>query len=147
MIGVPTLAEVVNDPDLVETLPPTVCGALLIEAGVVTSRLGARIALAPAVGGASNTSAAPDRVLTLAECATRLRLSVGTARLRFQTPPWSATVVERSKTRVLVSEARFDALLRDGLQVPSHRPARRAGGSAGPRIGRPQTAGLGRGAR
>jgi hypothetical protein len=111
VIALPTLAEVVNDPDLVETLPATVCGALLIEAGVVTSRLGARIALAPVVASSTTPE---DRALTIEEAAQRLRISPATMQRWLRKPPYDAAVVVRSRTCVRVSAQRLDDILLHG---------------------------------
>jgi len=119
MIPVPTLAQVVNDPDLVETLPAAACGALLIEAGVVTSRLGARIALAPVVA----LDATPeDRALTIEEAAARIRVAPATMQKWLRKPPYDAAVVVRSRTCVRVSAQRLD----DILLSSGARPRRKA---------------------
>jgi hypothetical protein len=146
VVGLPTLAEVVQDQTRLADLPFTALWGLLRELGQIEREI--TTTMVGAAGRAESSHAPPpDRLLTLTECAGRLRVKIGTARLWFQKPPWDATVIERSKTRVLVSEARFDALLRDGLHAPPHRPALGAGRHAGPRIGRPHPVGPGGGAR
>lgn len=133
MITLPTLAEVVQDRTRLSGLPFGALWALLIEAGSLQTAVAC--AMAEAVQQGMTAQRGPeDRAVTLTDCAARLRITIGTARSWFSKPPFDATVLTRSKSRVLVSEARFDALLREGLHAPSHRPARRAG----PRIGRPQ---------
>lgn len=144
VVALPTLAEVVQDRSRLAGQPLPVLASLLLAVGTLQSEIAAQVAQA---GPALEAPIVPDRALTMAECAARLQVTVGTARLWFQTAPWSATVLTRSKTRVLVSEARFDALLRDGLHAPPHRPALGAGRRAGPRLGRPHTVGQGGGAR
>lgn len=112
MIPVPTLAEVVNDPDLVEHLPATVCGALLIEAGVVTSRLGARIALAPLPTVALMSE---DRLLTIEGAAALLGIHPKTLYRRAKRPPFDACRVD-----VGVRALRFSSVrLREYLQTQS----------------------------
>jgi predicted DNA-binding transcriptional regulator AlpA len=71
-VAVPTLNEILDDPSLAAPLPPDVKHALLLRALLVAAAL----ATPPATNGHGETERAGDRLLTAAEAAPRLSVSV-----------------------------------------------------------------------
>lgn len=110
MVGptlVPTLDSIAAQPDRV--LSRDVALALLIKAKTV-----AAVVERWALEGPTPDAHAPDRALRLDEAAPRLGITTKTlAQWIKDKPAWGACVLHRSRSRILLSAARFEATLRD----------------------------------
>lgn len=107
---IPTLDQLKADPGKALTLPPDVRRRLALDAITVAHLLavveGAVVAELPA----------PDHALRLDEAAPRLGIAVKTlAQWTREKPEWAACVVHRSRSKILLSAARFEAALRDSI--------------------------------
>ena len=123
-VGVPTLAEVVADPEKADHLPGRVVLGLLGELLGTQHRLMLRMLAVGLDPVPPHTE--EDRLLTIEETAAKLRIAPATAQKWLRKEPYARAVVVRSRTCVRVSSALLEKVILSGAVRLSPRP--RGGG-------------------
>ncbi len=115
LIKVPTLAEVVEHPELIDGLPAGVCGAMVVQIASLQQRLGARLAIGPAEGLSRLIIA--EELLDVREAARRLGLAPKTLYRLVKRAPMDRLVVNIGLRRaVRLSSLRIEEYLRQSQQ-------------------------------
>jgi hypothetical protein len=116
MARVPSLDELAAAPEKACALPQNVVFALITKVAAILAALAASVA--QGVGaGASVQPIEPGRIITLEEASNRLGVAKKTLSGWTRTKPeWGACVITRTRNRVLLSLARFEAVLRNEAQ-------------------------------
>ncbi len=107
---VPTLAEVMEDPALIDQLSAQIATSLLIQISAIQVRIGACLAAAGNAG--ATPPAEPDEVLDLAGAAARLGMSPASLRNRTTREPWLSLRATNGTRSVRFSALRIAAYLR-----------------------------------
>lgn len=111
LTAIPTLDELAASPERAATVPAPIARVLILRAAAATTALATRLYLEPVESAAE----APDHTLTIEQAALRLQVAPKTLATWTRTKPeWRACVVSRSRNRILLSAARFEAVMRRG---------------------------------
>ncbi len=120
---VPTLAELLAEPERIDTLPVGAVAGLVVQLAGLQQRLGARLVVA---GPVSANPAQPDELLDTAAAARRLGISPSTLAHGAQRMPYLALAVPTGSRRRRYSGQKIAAFLRGDLDGPAEQGTRRA---------------------